>query len=406
VLWYSVEKLFMVAIGFSAWTITITTVTYVLVMAAVNIPAGILADRWSRKGVLYLASGALAAASLICGLAHGIWGYAAGIIVWGGFFACYQGTYGAAVYDTLLEEAARQRADIGAAAASLGDDPSPAGYDAAFGKIAQYDAAAYILGALASAVLLRAGMSLRAEFLASVPLSCCSFVTLRRWREPELHRAREKSRVREHVAMLWQAMTRNRRVVWITFAYAANLLAARLVYEFCQLWWISAGLAAALFGPAFAALYGGTWLGGQIPGWLRSRRPAILACGLPLVAASAGLFARSAAAAIGAQVAAVAGIIAVQIALSGMLHDEMPSHLRAGAESGPGTISMVLFVPTALAFGAVTRSAGVTTASWLVALPLAAMVIAVGVVALTTGMNPDDWTALQEPPGRPERNIR
>ena len=72
-LWYAVEKLFMKSIGFNDFLITIVTITYIVVMTMANIPLGVLADRWSRKGVLYLATCALIAGTLICGLSHGFW---------------------------------------------------------------------------------------------------------------------------------------------------------------------------------------------------------------------------------------------------------------------------------------------------------------------------------------------
>ena len=103
-LWYAVEKLFMKSIGFSDFLITVVTITYIVVMTAANLPLGVLADRWSRKGVLYVATGALIGGTLICGLARGFWMYAAGLSVWGVFYACYAGTYDSVIYDVVLEE--------------------------------------------------------------------------------------------------------------------------------------------------------------------------------------------------------------------------------------------------------------------------------------------------------------
>ena len=54
VLWYSIEKLFMRSVGLNDYLITIATLVYIVVMMTANIPLGVLADRWSRKGVLYL----------------------------------------------------------------------------------------------------------------------------------------------------------------------------------------------------------------------------------------------------------------------------------------------------------------------------------------------------------------
>jgi hypothetical protein len=55
-LWYSIKKLFMRSIGLNDYLITIATLVCIVVMMIANIPLGILADRWSRKGALCLAT--------------------------------------------------------------------------------------------------------------------------------------------------------------------------------------------------------------------------------------------------------------------------------------------------------------------------------------------------------------
>ena len=104
VLWYTIEKLFMRSIGFDDAGIGIMVAGYSVVMLLIETPSGILADRWSRKGVLMVASVALAASSLVCGISDSIPFYLVGAGLWGIFFAFYSGTYDSMVYDTLLEE--------------------------------------------------------------------------------------------------------------------------------------------------------------------------------------------------------------------------------------------------------------------------------------------------------------
>src|ERR1700746_3446450 len=93
VLWYSIEKLFMRSVGLNDYLITIATLVYIVIMMVANIPLGVLADRWSRKGVLYIATCALIGSSLVCGLSQGLALYATGISVWGLFYAAYAGIY-------------------------------------------------------------------------------------------------------------------------------------------------------------------------------------------------------------------------------------------------------------------------------------------------------------------------
>jgi predicted MFS family arabinose efflux permease len=360
-LWYAVEKLFMKSIGFNDFLITIATITYIVVMTAANLPLGVLADRWSRKGVLYLATCALITGTLICGLSHGFWMYAAGLSVWGVFYACYAGTYDSIIYDTVLEETG-----------------SADSYEHWFGRVQMYDSVAFITGALASAVVANF-VSLRAEFFLTIPITCCAFFTLSRFREPSLHKQAERVRLRTHLGQLWKAMTASSAVAWIAAALVCNLLAMRLIFEFMQLWYLGLALPAALFGPSFALVYGGSWMGGKFAD--RLRRPAvILTAGLLVLAASAGLMFRVAPVAVGAQVVAIAGIIALQVVLSGYLHDAMPSSIRAGASSMVSTASMLAFLPVALGFGVVARDYSIFRASWLVIGAIAGMTVALAVV--------------------------
>ena len=71
-LWVPVEKLFMTEIGFTAATIGVMAAAYAAMVPIVEIPSGILADRWSRRGVLIVASVALMVASLLGGLSTGV----------------------------------------------------------------------------------------------------------------------------------------------------------------------------------------------------------------------------------------------------------------------------------------------------------------------------------------------
>jgi hypothetical protein len=153
----------------------------------------------------------------------------------------------------------------------------------------------------------------------------------------------------------------------------------RLLFEFMQLWYLGLALPAALFGPSFALVYGGSWMGGKFAGRLRG--PAvIMTAGLLVLAASAGLFFRVAVVAVGAQVLAITGIIALQVVLSGYLHDAMPSSIRAGASSVVSTASMLVFLPVALGFGVVARDESIFRASWFVIAAIAGMAIALAVV--------------------------
>src|ERR1700712_1722666 len=82
-LWVPVEKLFQTSIGFDAADVGLMAAAYAALGAVLELPSGMLADRWSRRGVLIVASLALAASSLIGGLSHDVATYIAGAMVLG-----------------------------------------------------------------------------------------------------------------------------------------------------------------------------------------------------------------------------------------------------------------------------------------------------------------------------------
>lgn len=357
VLWYSIEKLFMRSIGLNDYLITIATLVYIAIMMTANIPLGILADRWSRKGVLYLATCALIASSLVCGLSHGLVIYAAGISVWGLFYAAYAGTYDSIIYDVVVEETG-----------------SADSFEHFYGRVQMFESAAFITSALLSAGVARFA-SLRLEYFLTIPFTCCAFLTLHRFREPSLHRKAPRAHLSAHLGQIVRGATKA-DVAWIVIALVANCVAMRLLIEFCQLWYLGLALPAVWYGPSCALLYCGAWSGGALADRLRSRR-AVLVAGFGTLAIAGGLFVRIPVVVIGAQVAAIMGITVLNIALTRYLHEAMPSNIRAGASSVVSTIGYGVFVPTALGLGLLSRAHGIFEASAFVVGPLAVICLSV-----------------------------
>jgi len=102
--WYGIEKLFMGSIGIDAIGIGVATSVFLAFNLIFDIPAGILADKWSRKGVLAISALGLAICSVLLGLSHGLLLYTAGEVFYGVYIVCASGTYSAIIYDSLHEE--------------------------------------------------------------------------------------------------------------------------------------------------------------------------------------------------------------------------------------------------------------------------------------------------------------
>ena len=102
--WVPVEKIFMTQLGFTPALVRVDGGRVRSDGAAARDPVGILADRWSRRGVLMLASLASLASVIVGALSHNVGTYIASAMLLGVYFAMQSGTVDAIVYDTLVEE--------------------------------------------------------------------------------------------------------------------------------------------------------------------------------------------------------------------------------------------------------------------------------------------------------------
>src|SRR5918992_6389925 len=91
-LWVPIEKLFMTSIGFTPATVGLMAAIYAVVVPLLEVPSGVLADRWSRRGVLALAAVALIASVLIGGFSDSVAVYLVAAAFLGVFFALQSGT--------------------------------------------------------------------------------------------------------------------------------------------------------------------------------------------------------------------------------------------------------------------------------------------------------------------------
>jgi MFS family permease len=360
-LWYAVEKLFMRSIGLSDALIAISTSIYFVVMMVANVPMGVLADRWSRKGVLYLGTTALVGSSAVCGLAHSFLVYAIGTLMWGLFYVCYSGTYDAVVYDVVLEETG-----------------SAEGFERHYGRAQMAEFLGILAGALAS-VLVVQFLTIRATYFLTVPITCCAFISLRAFSEPLLHKARNEP-LSAHLGQIVQAFLTNWTIARIVICMVCAAQVMRLLFEFSQLWYLALGLPKYWYGPVNALLLSGAVAGGYLASKLPVGRLAVLATAIFTLAISSGLFVKVAPAVIAAQSLTMAGIVILTVMLNRYLHDEMPSTIRTGASSVAATAGYGMFVPVAITFGLTSQHQGIFHASWF--LTGALILLSAGLITL------------------------
>jgi predicted MFS family arabinose efflux permease len=361
-LWLPVEKLFMSEIGFDAASIGVMAAVYAAVVPIVEVPSGILSDRWSRRGVLVVSSVALTLVSLIGGLSQNVATYMLSAVVLGVYFAMYSGTMESVVYDTVLEE--------------TGDG---AGFERQFGRINLVNSVGLVLSSLAGGWL--AGLtSTRLTYYVTVPVVAVSVVALLRFDEPRLHKSEQSNPLWSHVATTYRAVTGQRRLLPIVALAALTAVLLQVIFEFGPLWLVALSAAAIVYGPYMAGLLSALGLGGLLAGRLRLDRPAPLAVavGLMTLASLVLTVSRNALVVTAAQIVLALLLVTASIHVTRLLHDAIPSSVRSGVASGVGALSWLTVLPFALAFGFVTKTRGVYSAGWMI---VAVTLIAGGLLA-------------------------
>ena len=149
---YPLYALLFLDTGLSATDVSLLFAAWSLTAVLTEVPAGALADRWSRRGVLVVAGVLEAAAFAVWTVAPSFWGFAAGFAVWGVAGALVSGTVEALVYDGLADvgaESAFARVNGAMTAAELlvqVPTAAAAGLLYALGGYPLGDAAAYNIG--------------------------------------------------------------------------------------------------------------------------------------------------------------------------------------------------------------------------------------------------------------------
>jgi MFS family permease len=355
-LWVPVEKLFLAELGFTPQAVGVMAAAYAGVVPLLEVPSGILADRWSRRGVLLLGNVGMFASVLVGALSVNVATYVVAALLLGVYFAMQSGTFEAIVYDTVLEE-----------------DGNSERFESLLGRIRMLESAALVLGALGGGAL-AALTAPRVTYVATLPFVAVSTVLLLAFREPRLHEVGERRTIRQHVAVTFGVVRNERRLLPIAALLILTSILTQAIFEFGPLWLVDADAGAGAFGPAWAGLMASLGFGGALAGRLRPDRTATIAVlGVILVGSAATLLVASDVVIVTvAQVSAAVVAVVVGIFLTRQLHDAVPSDVRSGVASGIGAATWATFLPFALAFGAVSERWGIHAAGlMLVAIALA-----------------------------------
>ncbi len=358
-LWVPVEKLFLADIGLTPQTIGVMAAAYAGVVPLLEIPSGILADRWSRRGTLLIGNAAMLLSVVVGGLSTNVATYVVAALLLGVYFSMQSGTVDAVVYDAVLEE--------------TGDSD---GFESVVGRLRMVESASLVLGALGGGAL-AALTAPRVTYFATVPFLIVSTASLLAFREPRLHQQGETRPLRQHIAVTIGAVRHNRRLAPVVALLVLTSILTQGIFEFGPLWLVDAGAGAGAFGPAWAGLMASLGIGGALAGRVRIERSAGLSVlvALLLGGTSTLLVTSHAIAVTVAQMVVAVVSVAVGIILTRLLHDAVGSDVRSGVASVVGAATWATFIPFAVGFGAISDRFNVHIAGWLLVAVAAAVAV-------------------------------
>ena len=382
-LWLPVEKLFMNQIGFTPVSVGVMAAAYAAVTPLLEVPSGVLADRWSRRGVLILSAVALLLASLVGGLSRSVPVYIVSAMILGVYFALYSGVSESVVYDLVLE------------VTGTGE-----GYPRYLGRVRLLEGTALVVSSLVGGWL--AGLlGSRMTYFITLPFAVLAIVAYARFAEPRLFRAGVREPLRAHLALTFRTITGRDVVLPIVILGALTAMLAQVIYEFGPLWLVAVAAPAVLYGPYWAGLMSTLGLGGLIAGRVRLDRPVVAAGFVSLLILASVLLSlqTSLAVVIPAQIVVALLLAIAGVHVSALLHDAIPSAIRAGVASGMSTISWIAFLPFALGFGWLTGAFGTDASGWLIT----GIAVVVGGLLIRLSVRRPTNSDISCPPHYPER---
>jgi MFS family permease len=352
VFWYAIEKVFMVHIGFTPTTIALQVIIMASTGLLLEVPSGILADRWSRKGVLIMACLALVSGSLLLGLSHTVVEYLLASVLYGIYFSLHSGTYDAMIYDTLIEE-----------------QDSREGYEKYLGNATLIASIGLIIGSLLGGVVGNK-FGLSSAYFLSIPGGLIAVIAAFKFKEPKLHKAGERIKLLHHTTQTLRVVFQKGFLAWVVVTLLATSIVYSFLLELDQLWPLALKLHLPWYGPLNALLLLGYGLGGPIAALLIKRRPLLVLSYVLALLAVCLLVVRDMPIIAFAQFGVLVLYIGFSTIALGRFHDALPAHLRSSSSSVVNALINIAFIPLIFIFGRFTQRYTVFHAAYML-IPLA-----------------------------------
>lgn len=218
IFWYGIEKLFMQSIGLDATQIGGIIAAILGFNFLFDIPSGIIADRWSRKGVLVLSLLAMILCCFILGNANSFTSYLIGYSIFGGLFVVgTSGTSASIVYDTLYEQG---RSNL---------------YSKIMGRTYAFYLAGIAVANIASGFLAQL-LDFRANYFLTI-LSCViAIAIILTIEEPTFHKKEQKERILLQLGVATKTMMKSKMILTLAIILSAFTVVQVFKNDFGQLY--------------------------------------------------------------------------------------------------------------------------------------------------------------------------
>ncbi len=345
VLWYSIEKLFIRSIGIDNLGISLITIVILISCTLAEIPSGIVADRWSRKGSMVLSGLLLGISSLMAGSSNSIFMYSTAVAIWGLHEAFSSGTGNSMLYDTLLEEQGHAR-----------------NFNRALGLYETLGGAALIFSNLLGGWI--GSHSLQMTFYLTVIPVAISIVCHLIYKDAKISREVADEKLIQHTKNTFKCVFRSKNLIWLMILTMLIFCVQKINREYYQLWYIALLAPTMIFGIAGSFIEGLSGLVGLFVKYINSRLINIALLVL-LGVASLGLsLGSNLIIVIVSQVLVAAASGALFLHVTAQIQHQLPSRYRTGSGSVISAVGRITLVPLNFIFGILSNQS-VFVAGWM-----------------------------------------
>ncbi len=364
---YSIIFPYMNHLGFSTAQQIMYAIVANIVVLLVEIPAGIWADRWSRKGVLLISLVSMAVGCVLFGLAGSFTQFMVAAAFSAIYFGMSSGVQAAVLYDMLLKTDERNQ------------------YEKILGRLNSLRTVGYVISSIAGAALASVFNFQLAFYLSAI--SCLvGFSILLFFKEPRPSHEVESTKLIKHITDLFKLLAYHPETRMLALTSMLIGIIICFMSDVDPLWPIALGLATILYGPLNALILSSQGLAGVVAGVASVRLWLLRLLGLGVLLAAAGLTIANIYVIVLSEFILLTCATTLMIVLSGRIQDSLPSSQRAGSESAISTISRLSFVALLPFFMYITQGRSVFVASWMIV--LVALIAGLGLLKSFSGNSP------------------